>query len=186
MTKKIQSEALGLILQFIFLILFTWAYIWKIHATLEISFVFDEHLSLIIWHIFCVVMTCICVKFLYALTFKGIDSIFYTLYIFKNLLSISWPIAKVIEESRVNELPQSKNYAFFSKRVEELVIKLRSRGTIDKLDLDILINELWDTYEYKLEEFHKRLLFIKFSALAIFIIPSFLLSTISIVQSRLI
>ncbi len=184
-TRKINSQLNSLITQYIALCIFTWGYLWQIHQMLEIKYDHSNFTFLALWQGVGVLTALALYHFLKTKTFRHFQAYFHALYMFKSLMSISWPIAKVISKSEINTVPNSGAFKHTYLRVQKMTHKLKTEGQIKLEDIDLISQELQDLYEVKLDDFYRGMLSLKFMILAIFVIPGFMLSTFSIIGGSL-
>ena len=182
-TRKVRDMFYGGLIQSLFLGFFVIGFYYYSRIMIGAKINLSEIFFLAGWNLGGVCLYVCCFKYLEIKKFKLFSSYLCAFYKFKILLSISRPINEIIESSQINKLRHEKKIGHLRERIEQLVKKIKNSGQFSRSEIDFLLREIWDFFEFELTHFQKMMGVIKFLSLLLFILPSFLYSSFSLISS---
>lgn len=183
--KQLNDLMYGLLFQYVFCCLFSWFYLFYLYQTLEKPFYLSEHSFILCVHVFGLAFSYIINRLIYLYIFKAYHHYFQVCYSLRSFLSATMPISEAIKLSNFKTLKETKELKFIYERLVNLIKVLKERGSYQVSDFDLLIEELWDSYELSMQKYNRLLTGLKFLTLMLFIIPIFLYSTFNLLGTIL-
>ncbi len=182
--RKIVSEIISGLLQFMIIFLTTWGFVYLSISLVElppnhIIFFFMFLLQLIGSLLFFLL-----IHFLKKNIFEQFAKALEEAYLFSVLLEIGVPINEILERSQIQcgLFSQSKMFSSLSVRMKNLIKRLKQTGISPLDESKEIIAELWQFQEDEFLQFTKKLQVLKFFILAFFFLPSYFLYLYSIFQ----
>lgn len=181
-TRKVRELFLGGLLQSISLSLFVVVFYIYSRIIIEVRIVFFELTLIGLWSFFGLIFYTFIFKYLEKKKFKLFSSYLASFYKFKILLMVSRPINEIIDSSRINQLENANNIGHLKIRLESLVEKVKNSGKFSSCEIDFILMEIWDYFEFELNQLYKFTGFFKLLIILVFVLPCFLYSTFSLVE----
>jgi len=171
--KKLKKLRQGSYLQFMATTLITWVFIAFSRSILELRPMPKILLTIVVLQILGLYSFSILVRRSQKSSFSSFGNYLKKFYLFKSLLSRSFPVGRAIDEVGLMELFGNQNRALknLNSRLRNSLEKLQIQGRPINDDLQKCIEEIWFLQELEFEQFNK-----KVGALKLFIIPTFFLS----------
>lgn len=172
--RKINSSIIAGLYQMVLVAVIGYVFLYITELQLKITL---NRISILIVFIFQSIGIAIFLIFSFKLKkfhFHEIEKYICFLYKLRSAVSSNQPMSKNIEGKSFKELCDKKNLKPFKRRVLSILRQIKSHGTLNIKDFEITINELWQSNEFKFEEFLKHLAALKLCILILFFMGSFL------------
>lgn len=131
---------------------------------------------------FSVILFALLLRKLKQKKFSFYDKYFKSIYIFKTFLSVSLPLNQVVEKAKIHKLPNQKKNSHIKDSLLAMAEQIKKHGRLKNEDVDLLIEELWNSFLFELENFKKTCLNLKLIMLCIFALPAFLLTVLQLID----
>mgnify|MGYP003685456713 FL=1 len=181
-TRKLRELFLSGVMQNLFLSGFIIFFYFYSRFTVQSPISFIEMAILSCWLFGGIIFFIIAFKVIERKRFSLFQSYLVSFYKFKVLLSISRPINQILKESNIGELKNSKSVGHLKIRIENLVKKIKNTGKFSQFEMDFIMTEIWDFFEFELVKFNKITNMLKLLSIMIFVLPCFLYSTLSLME----
>lgn len=180
--KKIRDEVLSAFLQFIAVIVTTWAFVYLSTKIAEIAV--DKKIAI------AMLLIQACGLFLFYQTekickkkiFEKFSSAIKEIYLFSCFLDVGLPLNEALLRSGISEGALFKHKVFegISKRLEGVIQRLKETGLSPKDEVHEIIGQIWQLQEEKFRFFTKYIQMLKFTLLVFFFLPAYFLYLYSI------
>ncbi|MGZ3787932.1 MAG: hypothetical protein ACXVLQ_05380 [Bacteriovorax sp.] len=180
--KKIFSECMGALLQFLVIAATTWSFVFLSSSLVEIPL---DKTILILMLAFEVLGAVIFFKVLHVYkkkTFLKFESAIGEIYLFTTLLEVGLPINEIQQRSKIMEgsLMMHKHFGPLAKRMRKLIDRLKESGLSLREEAQEVTLGLWQLQEDQFLQFTKKTQVLKFGILAFFFMPAYFLYLYSI------
>jgi hypothetical protein len=173
--EKICNEFISGFIQFFFIVLVTWFFIFVSKKMIEIPLTNSLILMILIFQMSGLISFYFSTKYLEKYYFKSFNNVIKELIIFKSFLEISFPLNQALIHSNISNGEFSKDklfehlYQFFT----ESITRLKMSGISPHADLEIILNSIFDLQEEKMIKFQKQIAVLKFMHLALFFLMAY-------------
>ncbi len=172
--KEIKQELFGFYFQYTLIAGFTWIFLFRLEASLEIQFPLLVLRILATWQVFGGALFTGLFFYLKKIKINCFRDIFLSLYLFRALILSSRPITEVVKISNINNLELKKNLKVLQRQIYELVNQIKNYGKVSRDEFDQIIFEAWDSFDEEVEKFKKLLTAIKLVFILFFVFTGFL------------
>lgn len=174
MSKKVSNELAGLIVQYSFIALFSWFFLVEAKTALKISLTYVQYFLMAGWQLSGLAVGCALYIVLRVKTFGDFERYLSAMYTFRALLMVSRPVVEVVSASGILGLPANKKLIALKERSLLMVKNIKMYGKVSEVELEVITEEIWNTYENEFDLFLKKFIGIKFLLIIFFVFPSFL------------
>lgn len=172
--KKINSSIGGGLYQMLVIAAIGYMFTLMASFQLKLSITLSEILFVLITQVLGASLFTVLALKLKAYHFKGLEEYIKALYQIRSLNSSQVPISKIYKLTKIDSLSESKALLPFKERTIHILERIKNYGEFNSSDFDITINELWQSMEFKFDEYLKHLAALKLLIIVFVFLGSFL------------
>ncbi|MAZ47139.1 MAG: hypothetical protein CME65_01165 [Halobacteriovoraceae bacterium] len=176
--RKIKGIIQTSFLQYISMCAFTWFMLLHMTATLGFSLEIVDISLILLWQIIGSYLFSQVVKSIKMRICAPFLPLFKMIYKVRCLVKTSRPLHEIKTEMEeyLDQKKSSKKHFSIIQRLEFYLRTIKTKGTLPKEELNLLVEEIWDHYEVSLEKMEKLLLGVKLLSFLLFVIPGYFYS----------
>jgi hypothetical protein len=173
--EKICNEMISGFMQFFFVVLVTWFFIFVSKKMIEIPLSTSLAIIIIFLQLSGLISFYLSTKYLESYYFKSFNNVIKELIIFKSFLEISFPVNQALIVSNISngEFSNDKSFENLYQFFTESITRLKMSGISPHNDLEIILNTIFDLQEEKMIKFQKQIAVFKFMHLALFFLMAY-------------
>lgn len=173
--KKIKDAVLGGYFQYLFMSMFIWAFIYMAQRIIELPPNFDGLYIVASWQALGGALLVFAIKYKRERIFAPFELYFEAIYQMKALLQAKRPLSEVVAKFEYENTDMSGEFRSFGERIQTLCLHIKRQGSVDLVEFDYLLCEIWDHFEIQFMRFSKYLAVLKMLSVLLFMLPSFFL-----------
>lgn len=177
--QKISDSLKSGITQYLFISLFTWFFLFYAKTMIDVSLNKIELICLLLWQFFGLLFYISVFEILKKHSLSPFSILIECVYKFKTLVSFSRSVNQIRDEVLPKGYTFKGDLLLVFEKIELILQKMLTKGKYRPDELDGVIIETWDLLEINLERFEKKMNLLKFFILALFVLPSYLVTVIS-------
>jgi hypothetical protein len=116
----------------------------------------------------------VCFALLKKVKFEKLYEYLKFFYKLQNFINAQSSLKIINNEFDLIKVSSKKEFNYYHKRIEVLLSNIKIKGEIDKSEIELYINEMWQSLEYKCDEFTRDLNMIKLLILCLFSLSGYL------------
>ncbi|EQC46598.1 hypothetical protein [Bacteriovorax sp. Seq25_V] len=176
--KEIRKLKSGAILSFIFSMVITWLFIFYCVEMLNLKTDMTTIVLLFIWQIFGLVTFGGAYKILLRKTLSCYESFFSKIYLFDLSHMAGLSVSELIKKVNFQSLNIQKGHklSVYLERLSLLIDSKQRLGIKIGDDIELLVDELWGSYQHECEALKTKVTIMKFIWLCIFFLSTYLIS----------
>ena len=180
--KKIFDETISGLLQFMIIAVTTWSFVFLSSRLAQIPISWSIIFLMVVLQIGGVFVFFYLLNLIKKRIFLKFTRAIEELYLFSSLLDIGLPLNEILSRSGIlyGSLAKYKSFEVISKRMNQLVSRLKESGLSPKQESQEIIREIWHLQEESFVKFTKIVQVLKFSILVFFFLPAYFLYLYSI------
>lgn len=173
--RRVKSVITSAVLQYSFMACLTWYLVLELSKQSgKISLLFTGLWQLL--GLFVVIGSC---KFYEKKVIFGYEPAFQSFYFLKTSLSVSVPLNEVLNRCLLLKSEQKGEFSVIRNRFLTVISRIKQSGAIAQEDVELLIEDLWHSYEVSLEKYQKLATTVKLVSFLCFILPCHFFGIIS-------
>lgn len=172
----------GGVWQFVTVSAITWGFMFALKEIIQHDVSAVTYLKVGLLQILGVILYVMSFVFSYLRVMRGFDKMFNALYSIRSLLKAGLPLSMVLKKSDLHSTPQHGHFSYIKQRLNYMTSQSLYQGGEVLEQLSEVIDDLWGIQEDYYKRFTKLLVFIKFSLLMIFFVPSYFLVTLDLIS----
>lgn len=174
--RKVKDAILAGYFQYVFMSVFVWIFIIVAMEIIDLKKGGEGYLFVGGWQIIGGIILVLTIRFYKKKIFDPFPYYFQSLYQMKALVQSKRPISEVINCFDTQKRKTTTDFKVFSDRIESLCLQMKLKGSLDVIEFDYLLSEIWDHFELQFLKFSKLLVAVKMFSVLLFMLPSFFLS----------
>lgn len=180
--KRLQKNYYGGWIQFSFLSLIVWSFIYMTNKHLEIDLTWTTRMIILNLHLMGWISYVLLYNMIKKYLFRSYANYFQSLYILQILSEVEIPIKLSIERSNIQILIDKKWKQFerYNRDIGSIIYRWRTQGQAPSRDIHIILDLLWFEMEEGYLTFHKINEIMKFFITTFFYLSSYFLFVLSL------
>ena len=173
--KKINSFYLGGVYQIFLISIFGFIFIYVMENQLNISIKNESLILPVSLQVLGITFFTIGFFFLKKIKFFPLIRYLKSFYKLRVLVDSGSSLKKIAQSISADSLSSAKDLVYFKKRIELQLQVIRNSGQLDRKEIELYINEMWQMLDFKFEEFSQELNVLKLLVLCFFSLSGYLL-----------